>query len=117
MNELGLLPLLNHDINNNYLYLLSNNDIITDIDDTVEFQVTCNCMKSVGINELLQKQIFQLISFILQLGNIIFDEDAEIEKMMFDEQALMYKGMPLAARITITGNHLYNGPMIVPGKD
>ena len=49
--------------------------------------------------------------------DIIFDEDAEIEKMMFDEQALMYKGMPLAARITITGNHLYNGPMIVPGKD
>jgi len=40
--------------------------------------------------------------------DIILDENADIELMMHDDQALSYRGQPLAAQITISGDKKNN---------
>ena len=40
-----------------------------------EYLMTKQCMTSIGIDDSLQLQIYQLLSGILNLGNIIFLED------------------------------------------
>ncbi|KAJ1970004.1 hypothetical protein IWQ62_000242 [Dispira parvispora] len=45
---------------------------IPEVDDAVQFTDLCASMKSLGLNKKYQKQIFQLLSAILHLGNIQF---------------------------------------------
>jgi myosin heavy subunit len=48
---------------------------INSVSDSDEFNVTVDCLKSIGIDELLQKQIFDLLIGTLHLGNVAFGED------------------------------------------
>lgn len=54
---------------------MSQDNVITDINDAQQFQITRNCMSSVGIDDIQQFQIFSLIAGILNLGNVEFEID------------------------------------------
>eukprot|EP01041_Mallomonas_annulata_P001711 gene1711-3313_t len=45
--------------------------------DSEEFEETNRCLDSIGIDSVLRSQIFQLLAGILNIGNILFLEDAE----------------------------------------
>lgn len=49
--------------------------------------------------------------------DILFDEDADIEAMMHDDQALSYQGQPLAARIFISGDKKTHLQQIILPED
>jgi myosin heavy subunit len=58
-----------------YSVLMSRNSFITNMDDAHEFEVTLGCMKSVGIDDGMQTQLFSLIAGILHLCNVEFEAD------------------------------------------
>lgn len=58
-----------------YSVLMSRNSYITNMDDAHEFQVTQGCMRSVGIDDATQSQLFSLIAGILHLCNVGFEKD------------------------------------------
>lgn len=59
-----------------YRYLNSSSATsIPKVDDSKEFSLTCECMSSVGIAEDMQQHVFALISGLLSLGNVVFEED------------------------------------------
>lgn len=63
----------------NFLYLQGSSESthIPNVSDESEFEITRNCLISVGIDYRTQLDIFTLLIAILHLGNIQFDEDHE----------------------------------------
>ena len=57
-----------------YAYLSSSQATIPNVSDADEFTLTCACMRSVGIDDSNQKDVFSLLSGVLHLGNVRFDD-------------------------------------------
>lgn len=51
---------------------------------STEFNETCKCMASIGIDDSLQQEIFQLLSAVIQLGNVTFGVDDMDEQVRCD---------------------------------
>lgn len=60
-----------------YKYLSGGNAVasIENVSDKDEFIRTCDCMTSIGIDEVDQRNVFSLISGLLHLGNVMFSDD------------------------------------------
>lgn len=60
-----------------YKYLCSTADsaTIVNVSDSDEYQRTCECMTSIGIDAVEQRNVFSLLSGLLHLGNVMFDDD------------------------------------------
>jgi myosin heavy subunit len=81
-----------------YQYLSDAESVIPSISDADEFQITCDCMESIGIDKSTRKEIFTAISGILHLGNLGFDSDPadhEVGKV----SAAKEKSLQSAARL------------------
>jgi myosin heavy subunit len=81
-----------------YQYLSDAESVIPSISDADEFQITCDCMESIGIDKGTRKEIFTAISGILHLGNLGFDSDPadhEVGKV----SAAKEKSLQSAARL------------------
>jgi myosin heavy subunit len=50
---------------------------IAKVSDEAEFDITRNCLLSIGIDHDTQRDLFTLLMAILHLGNVSFDEDSE----------------------------------------
>jgi myosin heavy subunit len=57
------------------MYLSNIDSTLNNVNDGEEYQSTLECMYSVGIDAKMQQQVFSLLSGILHLGNVLFEED------------------------------------------
>lgn len=62
-----------------FSYLCGSQTTIPHVSDAEELQLTRECMRSVGIDDTVQGDIFRLLSGILHLGNINFVENGSEE--------------------------------------
>jgi myosin V len=76
--ELKFPSTQSHNVENfGYLRGSSDSTHISNVSDETEFEITRNCLLSVGIDHRIQVNLFTLLIAILHLGNVHFDEDAE----------------------------------------
>ena len=63
----------------NFAYLRGSSESthISNVSDETEFEITRNCLFSVGMDHRTQVDLFTLVVAILHLGNVQFDEDSE----------------------------------------
>ena len=64
-----------------YSYINSSCLSIQGVDDAMVFSETCECMRSISIDAEEQLQIFSLLSGLLFLGNVRFQEDSHHESV------------------------------------
>eukprot|EP01132_Coremiostelium_polycephalum_P001010 gene1010-1280_t len=73
----------------NFAYLTKGNTLDIDgVDDVEEFQLTRNAMNVIGITQQEQHGIFKLISAILWLGNVEFNEQSGDKAVVADQSVL-----------------------------
>ena len=53
---------------------------IPNVNDREEWSLTTSCMESIGIDAALQLDIFRMLSSILHLGNVVFDNTQQSEE-------------------------------------
>jgi myosin heavy subunit len=89
--------LLNRKIDS-YRYLTGSTcTTIPRVDDAAEFRATCDSLESVGICGPMQEQLFSLISGMLLLGNVHFEEDANqnVNGVTVDSQSCLLNAAQL----------------------
>lgn len=59
---------------NNMFHYLSGDDNVSE-ETKGEFQLTCRCMLSIGLDATKQLMICRLLSGILHIGNLVFEPD------------------------------------------
>ena len=105
-----------------YHYLSDSESVIPSISDQDEFQITCNCMDSIGIDDDMRIEIFTAISGILQLGNINFNSDVsdyevgEISKEReesFQTSARLLGLQPEELLIAMTKQNMHVGGAVI----
>jgi myosin-7 len=84
---------------NDYSYFSSSASVQANQMDGKDFNLTLECMKSVGINEDDQNLIFSLMSGILQLGNIEFDYPLEEDGEEIQLSSSSQESLEIASRL------------------
>ena len=51
------------------------------MNDTVEFQTTCEALRTLNFSQLEQNNLMPVVAGILHLGNIDFEDDANDARM------------------------------------
>jgi myosin V len=78
LTELKFSSTQSHNVENfGYLRGSAESTHISNVSDETEFEITRNCLLSVGIDHRTQVDLFTLVIAILHLGNVHFDEDSE----------------------------------------
>ncbi|ODQ64184.1 hypothetical protein NADFUDRAFT_79749 [Nadsonia fulvescens var. elongata DSM 6958] len=81
--KLGLLPVME------YNYLKQGGDpVIQGVNDAEEFQATKNALRIVGIDDITQSRIFELLSALLMIGNIEISTGRIDASLSSDEPSL-----------------------------
>lgn len=105
-----------------YIYLSDGESTIPSVSDADEFNITCDCMESIGIDEAMRLEIFTAISGVLQLGNIAFKSDAadyevgeiEDDRVAFFEAAARLLGLQPEELLTaITKQNMHVGGITI----
>ena len=83
---------------------------IPNVSDAEEFFLTCDCMKSVGIDNQMQYLAFSLLAGVLHLGNVAFVDREGEEGCMSD----LTHDSQVSLNLNCRGLVLYTGPIPVP---
>ncbi|XP_052768982.1 myosin heavy chain, non-muscle-like isoform X3 [Mya arenaria] len=102
---------------NNYRYLTNGHTPVPGVDDAAEFRLTVEAMNIMGISPEDQAALLRIISAILQLGNMKFQQDRKSDQATLPDNTVAQKACHLLGLPVTAVTQAFLRPRIKVGRD